>query len=266
MQIPQLDSLSTNRLSRVFNNTVATYKYYWLISILNIHISTGAKRISIWDIVISMVANAWYPVHYFRLSFGKSDSMYMAIKTIRELTDLPYDASKKLIEETLKDQLDKKEIKAVLRVFTLNVSFRFLSPWIHTSENKDVVRRSHSFENGVCNLNSNRIIAENELCIAIRDGFPVSEGHTLIIPKRHVANYFDLTPNEIVAMQTMMKDIKCQLDNELDPDRYNIGINVNAAAGQTVFHVHMHLIPRYIGDVENPKGGVRGVIPGKQKY
>ena len=117
-----------------------------------------------------------------------------------------------------------------------------------------------------CNLSSERIIAENELCLAIRDGFPVSEGHTLIIPKRHVADYFDLTSNEISAMQTMMKEIKCQLDNELHPDGYNIGINVNAAAGQTVFHVHMHLIPRYIGDVENPKGGVRGVIPGKQKY
>ena len=117
-----------------------------------------------------------------------------------------------------------------------------------------------------CNLSSERIIAENELCLAIRDGFPVSEGHTLIIPKRHVADYFDLTPNEIAAMQTMMKEIKCQLDNELHPDGYNIGIYVNAAAGQTVFHVHMHLIPRYIGDVENPKGGVRGVIPGKQKY
>ena len=117
-----------------------------------------------------------------------------------------------------------------------------------------------------CNLSSERIIAENELCLAIRDGFPVSEGHTLIIPKRHVADYFDLTPNEIAAMQTMMKEIKCQLDNELHPDGYSIGISVNAAAGQTVFHVHMHLIPRYIGDVENPKGGVRGVIPGKQKY
>lgn len=117
-----------------------------------------------------------------------------------------------------------------------------------------------------CNLASERIIAENELCLAIRDGFPVSEGHTLIIPKRHVADYFDLTSDEIAAMQTMMKESKCQLDNTLHPDGYNVGVNVNAAAGQTVFHVHMHLIPRYIGDVENPKGGVRGVIPGKQKY
>ena len=117
-----------------------------------------------------------------------------------------------------------------------------------------------------CNLASERIIAENEPCLAIRDGFPVSEGHTLIIPKRHVADYFDLTSDEIAAMQTMMKENKCQLDNTLHPDGYNVGVNVNAAAGQTVFHVHMHLIPRYIGDVENPKGGVRGVIPGKQKY
>ena len=117
-----------------------------------------------------------------------------------------------------------------------------------------------------CNLASERIIAENELCLAIRDGFPVSEGHILIIPKRHVADYFDLTSDEIAAMQIMMKESKCQLDNTLHPDGYNVGVNVNAAAGQTVFHVHMHLIPRYIGDVENPKGGVRGVIPGKQKY
>lgn len=148
MQIPQQDSLSTNRLGRVFNNTVATYKYYWLISILDIHMRTKAMRISIWDIVISMVASAWYPIHYFRLSFGKSDSMYVAIKTIREITDLPYDASKKLIEETLKSQLHRKEIRSVLKVFTLNVPFRFLRPWIDTSDDKDVVVRSHSFENG----------------------------------------------------------------------------------------------------------------------
>ena len=117
-----------------------------------------------------------------------------------------------------------------------------------------------------CNIEQERVLAENELCFAIRDGFPVSDGHTLIIPKRHVANYFDLTDEEVMAMQVMMKKLKSQLDTELSPDAYNIGINVNEAAGQTVFHVHMHLIPRYKGDVENPRGGVRGVIPDKQKY
>ena len=148
MHIPQQESLTTSRLSRVFNNTVATYKYYWLISILNIYMSTGAMRINIWDIVISMVSNAWYPIHYFRLSFGKSDSMYVAIKAIRELTGLPYDANRKLIEDTLKSQLHKKEIRSILKVFTLNVPFRFLRPWIDTSDDKEVVTRSHAFENG----------------------------------------------------------------------------------------------------------------------
>ena len=117
-----------------------------------------------------------------------------------------------------------------------------------------------------CHLAPEQIIAENALCIAIRDGFPVSKGHTLIIPRRHVANYFDLTPVEIAAMQALMLKIKSQIDKDFHPDGYNIGINVNAAAGQTIFHVHMHLIPRYTSDVDNPKGGVRGVIPDKQKY
>lgn len=117
-----------------------------------------------------------------------------------------------------------------------------------------------------CNISQDRRIAENDHCFAIYDGFPVSKGHTLIIPKRHVADYFDLTEDEVMAMQTLMRDIKAKIDAELSPDGYNIGINVNAAAGQTVFHVHMHLIPRYVGDVENPRGGVRGVIPAKQKY
>ena len=117
-----------------------------------------------------------------------------------------------------------------------------------------------------CDIEHERVLAENELCFAIRDRFPVSDGHTLIIPKRHVSNYFDLTDDEVMAMQAMMKAQKEQLDTELSPDGYNIGINVSEAAGQTVFHVHMHLIPRYKGDVENPRGGVRGVIPSKQKY
>lgn len=117
-----------------------------------------------------------------------------------------------------------------------------------------------------CNLPQSEKIAESDLCFAMFDGFPVSKGHVLIIPKRHVADYFDLTDEEIMAMQHMMKEIKGRLDEEFSPDGYNVGINVNEAAGQTVFHVHMHLIPRYRGDVDNPRGGVRGVIPHKQKY
>ena len=117
-----------------------------------------------------------------------------------------------------------------------------------------------------CNISQDRVIAQNNLCFAIYDGFPVSRGHVLIIPKRHVADYFSLTEEELMEMHQMMRELKIRLDADLTPDGYNVGVNVNEAAGQTVFHVHIHLIPRYKGDVENPRGGVRGVIPNKQRY
>lgn len=117
-----------------------------------------------------------------------------------------------------------------------------------------------------CNIAAGKIIASNEYCIAFHDGFPVSPGHTLIIPRRHVADFFDMTEAEVSAMNTLLREVKKRLDSELHPDGYNIGVNVNAAAGQSVFHVHMHFIPRYIGDTPSPKGGVRGVIPDKMKY
>lgn len=110
------------------------------------------------------------------------------------------------------------------------------------------------------------IICETATCVAFYDGYPVSPGHALIIPKRHVASYFDLTNHEREAMNVMLQYVRQKIDERFHPDGYNIGINVGEAAGQSVFHVHMHLIPRYKGDVENPKGGVRGVIPKKQKY
>lgn len=110
------------------------------------------------------------------------------------------------------------------------------------------------------------IICETATCVAFYDGYPVSPGHALIIPKRHVASYFDLTDHEREAMNVMLQYVKKKVDERYHPDGYNIGINVNEAAGQSVFHVHMHLIPRYEGDVKNPKGGVRNVIPKKQKY
>lgn len=110
------------------------------------------------------------------------------------------------------------------------------------------------------------VICETATCVAFYDGYPVSPGHALIIPKRHVASYFDLTNHEREAMNIMLQYVKQKVDERYHPDGYNIGINVNEAAGQSVFHVHMHLIPRYKGDVKNPKGGVRGVIPNKQNY
>lgn len=118
-----------------------------------------------------------------------------------------------------------------------------------------------------CNLSRRvEIICETASCVAFYDGYPVSPGHALIIPKRHVANYFDLTYREREAMNLMLQFVKQRIDEKYHPDGYNVGININEAAGQSVFHVHMHLIPRYKGDVEKPKGGVRGVIPSKQNY
>ena len=118
-----------------------------------------------------------------------------------------------------------------------------------------------------CDLSNDvEIICESETCVAFYDRFPVSPGHTLIIPKRHEASYFNLTDNERLAMSQMLFEVKQKFDERFHPDGYNIGVNVGEYAGQSVFHCHMHLIPRYKGDVSNPKGGVRGVIPSKQKY
>ena len=110
------------------------------------------------------------------------------------------------------------------------------------------------------------IIASSSLSLAFFDGFPVSPGHALIIPRRHVASFFDLTEEERQDLLSLLDRVKGIVEERYHPDGYNIGVNVGAAAGQSVFHVHMHLIPRFVGDVQNPKGGVRGVIAAKQKY
>ena len=107
---------------------------------------------------------------------------------------------------------------------------------------------------------------EHELAYSARDSYAVSPGHTLVIPKRHVASFFDLTPEEINACMELITEERKQLDEEFSPDGYNIGVNVGPAAGQSIFHVHIHVIPRYKGDVENPQGGVRHVIPKKGHY
>ena len=106
----------------------------------------------------------------------------------------------------------------------------------------------------------------NELAYSARDTYAVSPGHTLIIPRRHVASFFDLTPYEINACMELVNEERNALDEELKPDGYNIGVNVGPAAGQSILHAHIHLIPRYKGDVENPQGGVRHVLPEKAYY
>jgi len=109
-------------------------------------------------------------------------------------------------------------------------------------------------------------IIENELAFASWDSYPVNPGHCLITPRRHIAEYFQATAEEKAAIWTLVDEMKAIIDKEHQPDGYNIGVNIGTAAGQSVPHIHIHIIPRYWGDVENPKGGVRGVIPHKQKY
>ena len=117
-----------------------------------------------------------------------------------------------------------------------------------------------------CTLGAERIVQANELAVVIRDSFPVSPGHTLVIPKRHVGSFFDVTGDEREAMLALLDSAKFALDAAFHPDGYNVGINDGQAAGQTVPHVHLHLIPRYTEDSEDPRGGVRWIFPQKAKY
>jgi diadenosine tetraphosphate (Ap4A) HIT family hydrolase len=125
-------------------------------------------------------------------------------------------------------------------------------------------------ENGTscpfCALPAARVFLRNNFAIAIRDAYPVAPGHTLVIPLRHVPSFFDTTPEERVAMLELLDAAKEQLLLEFGPAGYNIGINDGVAAGQTVGHLHVHLIPRYAGDRPDPRGGVRWVIPEKAAY
>jgi diadenosine tetraphosphate (Ap4A) HIT family hydrolase len=118
-----------------------------------------------------------------------------------------------------------------------------------------------------CNMDEDRIIMENNFTYAIYDAFPVSLKHALIIPKRHVQTYFDLTGDEVISSNSMIKKLRDIILNEDSRvEGFNIGVNNGEVAGQTILHCHIHLIPRRKNDVDNPRGGIRHVIPGKGYY
>ena len=117
-----------------------------------------------------------------------------------------------------------------------------------------------------CSLPPDRAVLANDRAVAIRDGFPVSPGHTLIIPRRHVGSFFEVTDEERADLMQLLAQARQGLEQEFHPAGYNIGINDGAAAGQTVPHLHIHLIPRYAGDRDDPRGGVRWVLPDKAAY
>jgi diadenosine tetraphosphate (Ap4A) HIT family hydrolase len=117
-----------------------------------------------------------------------------------------------------------------------------------------------------CTIPARRIVLAHDLALVIRDAYPVTTGHTLIIPRRHVGSFFNVTDDERKAMLHLMDIAKQGLDDEFHPDGYNVGINDGQAAGQTVLHLHIHLIPRYTGDREDSRGGVRWMFPEKADY
>ena len=116
------------------------------------------------------------------------------------------------------------------------------------------------------NDTKNEILFENDLAVMIRDTQPVSKGHSLVIPRRHASSFFDTSPEERIALMELLDQARKDLDSEFSPDDYNIGINDGPLAGQSIPHLHMHLIPRYKGDKEDPRGGVRWILPEKANY
>ena len=117
-----------------------------------------------------------------------------------------------------------------------------------------------------CNRPEADLRWSSDLVVAFADGFPVSPGHTLVVTRRHVETYFDAGAMERAALWRAVDEVKVLLDDKYAPDGYNVGFNAGASAGQTVMHLHIHVIPRYAGDMPDPRGGVRGVIPEKQRY
>lgn len=148
MTLPQSDILSTRHLNRVFDKTVATYKYYWLLGLLDEVVMKENRYINIWDMIVSIVANAWYPVVYFRLSFGKSESLYETILKLQEEQHIPINLSKKELTVKLYELIERKDIRDQLNFLQLNVPFWFLRPWIDTTNSHDIEMRSRSWENG----------------------------------------------------------------------------------------------------------------------
>ena len=155
MALPQNNRLPISCLAGIFSNTTATYKYYWFVAILDIIVKERKTRISFWEIIAGMVSESWYPIHYFKLSFGKSDSLFKQSLDIQQEFQISIESDKEKTKKFLLEHLD--DTKKFLRVFSINVPYRFLSPWIKYTNDEDVIRKSQKFENQcLYAINSNR--------------------------------------------------------------------------------------------------------------
>ena len=163
MNLPQNIKLPASSLSRIFENTTATYKFYWFVAIMDIVVKEHKTRISFWEIIAGMIAESWYPIHYFKLSFGKSDSLFVKSLEIQKEYQISIESDKEKIKNLLVDNL--KETKKFLKIFSINVPYRFLSPWIRYTYDEEVIAKSQLFENNALYAIYNDEIVINDLWV-----------------------------------------------------------------------------------------------------
>lgn len=144
MALPQNNRLPISCLAGIFSNTTATYKYYWFVAMLDILVKERKTRMSFWEIIAGMVSESWYPIHYFKLSFGKSDSLFEKSMEIQNVFQISIESDKEKTKRYLLENLN--DTKKYLKVFSLNVPYRFLSPWIKYTNDEDVIGKSQKFE------------------------------------------------------------------------------------------------------------------------
>ena len=206
MYLPYDQNIDAKVLAQIYKNTTATYKFYWFASILDILVKEGKTSMSFWEIIIGMIAEAWYPVHYFRISFGKSDSLSGQIIQLQQALHLPIDSDKELLKRDLAKNLNRPEIKSLLNVFTINVPYRFLSPWINHITNYQVEALSQTFYNNCMYAIKGEQIHVNPLWVPyLRDNYVILKEFTfwnltLFLQKRN-PNVPDLSSKLVKPIQ-----------------------------------------------------------------
>lgn len=177
MSLPIHRNLDVKPLNQIYNKTVATYKYYWFASMLDCVVKEQKEEISVWEIIIGMITEAWYPIHYFKISFGKSDSLFDRIDWIQKTYNIPIDIGKSELKALLLGKLSEVEFKRAIKVFNQNVPYWFLSPWIKSSNHTEVTLQSQSLLNDcpyslypeMIKVNPNWIAYFNDNYLILRD-------------------------------------------------------------------------------------------------
>lgn len=147
MHFPIDNSLDTRILGRIYENTTSTYKFYLFVSILDILVLEKRRKISFWELIAGMIAEAWDPIHYFRLSFGHWDTLYKSVIELQKILNIPVSYSKKNVKSVLLLHENNSNVKKIINIFTKNVPYRFLSPWIRYHSNSQVIEESKKLQN-----------------------------------------------------------------------------------------------------------------------